>query len=688
MAGDGGPATAASLNFPLSAAFGPDGSLYIADAWNDRVRRVDAATGTITTVAGDGPDDATGEECGQGDGGPATSATVCDPSGVGVAANGDVLVSDTRDNRVRRVSAADGTITTIAGNGSPIASGDGGDAHFAGVPHPWGVALDRLGNPIVSDDSYQLRYVNLLSKRAKLFPDGPAPITVEPGTIVTIAGGHGYAIKGTEGDGGPAISAKLDYVKAIGLASDGDILLTEDGAAVLDGKYRFAMRVRRIHWRTGIITTIAGNGRLGAGGEGVPPLDSPLSYPEAAFVYPDGRIGIVDRGNSRLRVIDATGASESTTAGDSIGDGLPAQFAQLDLPFGLAVSGSRVFFGDGVHLRIRGVGADGVISTAVGRGRVCVRFGVAYDGLCGSEGDTGDGGPAKKAHIYDSSGMDATPQGLLAAVVDGRVRVVNESRSELTLFPESAEPLVLAPQQIATAAGGGSESLSAGETPDARSVYLSSPRDVAIASNGDLLIAETAACRIDRVDAATGTISVVAGQPCSNTMPFLDGPIQLARFYAPFGVAAGPDGAIYVADTGNGRIRRIDVAGGTVGTVAGLGIQGFAGDGGPAVEAELAYPASVSFAPDGSYVIADAYNQRVRRVAPDGTIMTVAGSGESSVDKMCGSTTPCGHYAGDGGPATEASLNFPTDAVVTADGRLLIADKENNRIRVVQLELR
>src|SRR5207249_4937129 len=128
-------------------------------------------------------------------------------------------------------------------------------------------------------------------------------------------------------------------------------------------------------------------------------------------------------------------------------------------------------------------------------------------------------------------------------------------------------------------------------------------------------------------------------------------------FLTPFGVAVGPDGNVYVADTGNGRIREIDLGAGLVSTYAGVGIQGFDGDGRDRRLAEFAYPGGVSFAPDGSLIVADTYNFRVRRVAPDGTVTTLAGSGPTALEiGFCGSTVPCGHYSGDGGPATEARL--------------------------------
>ncbi len=151
------------------------------------------------------------------------------------------------------------------------------------------------------------------------------------------------------------------------------------------------------------------------------------------------------------------------------------------------------------------------------------------------------------------------------------------------------------PGHIALVAGGGGTKLSFGQTLDARQVALAITRDVTFASNGDLLLAETTACRVDRVDASTGMISVDAGQPCSQLENYLDGPANVARFYAPFSVAQGADGSLHVADTGNGVIRRIDASSSVVSTYAGTPeVQGFAGDGGPRTQAEFAYPSGGS----------------------------------------------------------------------------------------------
>src|SRR5204863_6833737 len=139
-------ATQASMNFPLMAAYGPDGALYFTDTWNDRVRRVDPATKIITTVAGNGP--SSDAECAlsnAGDGGPATSSAVCSPSGVAVDANNNLYITETRNQTIRRVDGQTGVITTVAGSRSATPTGDGSPATSVAIIYPWGIAIDALG---------------------------------------------------------------------------------------------------------------------------------------------------------------------------------------------------------------------------------------------------------------------------------------------------------------------------------------------------------------------------------------------------------------------------------------------------------------------------------------------------------------------------------------------------------------
>src|SRR5213076_2555874 len=169
FAGDGGAATNASLNYPASVALDASGNLYIADPNNNRIRKVAAATGIITTVAGGGST--------LGDGGAATSASLYDPTAVALDASGNLYIADQNNHRIRKVDAATGIITTVAGNGSPAFAGDGGAATSASLNYPDSVALDASGNLYVADqNNHRIRKVTFHVARADFSGDGRSDV--------------------------------------------------------------------------------------------------------------------------------------------------------------------------------------------------------------------------------------------------------------------------------------------------------------------------------------------------------------------------------------------------------------------------------------------------------------------------------------------------------------------------------
>jgi hypothetical protein len=241
-------------------------------------------------------------------------------------------------------------------------------------------------------------------------------------------------------------------------------------------------------------------------------------------------------------------------------------------------------------------------------------------------------------------------------------------------------------ERIATVAGSGSGGFG-GDGGPATSALLTSPSDVApldaASGSGGYLIADTANHRIRRVDAGGAITTVAGGGPAAGAPGAFGGDglaptdarvrLNQPRGVAPLVAAAGSGGAsgFLIADTGNNRIRR--VLNGIITSVAGNGQAGFGGDGDGAQIATLNAPAGVAALPDGSYLIADTGNNRVRRVSPSGIITTVAGTGSAA-------------FTGDGGPATSAALSAPSDVAPLAGGGFLIADTGNNRIRRVDLD--
>lgn len=341
FAGDGGPASAASLdlrglgNSLARVAVDSSGNLFFVDATNQRIRKVEAATGIITTVAGDGFRDANGYGRFAGDGGPATLASFFDPCGVAVDASGNIFVADKNNRRVRRVDKS-GIITTIAGNGRSLSPGDGKTATLASVM-PGDVAVDPAGNVIIFD---------LAFKRIR-------KVDSTTGVISTVAGDGS---EGSWGDGGLAVEASLELGKGGGIAVDshGNIFVSEFKAC----------RVHRVDAATGIITTVAGDGFTDANGigafsgDGGPATVASLSNPNSVAVDRAGNLYIADTNNDRIRKIDAVTGVISTVAGGAAqgfaGDGGPAAAAKLCLPSGVSVDSSgNVFIADRCNNRIR-----------------------------------------------------------------------------------------------------------------------------------------------------------------------------------------------------------------------------------------------------------------------------------------------------------------------------------------------
>lgn len=325
FAGDGGPATAALLNGPFDVAFDAPGNLYFSDTFNHRIRRVDAATGTISTIAGNG-------EAGySGDGGPATEAALNEPYGVLVDRAGNIYTADRLNRRVRRIDARSGVIATLAGTGEAAYGGDGGPAAQAGLAEPNGLAFDA--------DERRLYIADVADHRVRI-------VDLATGTIATFAG-TGMAEHG--GDGGPAREARIFGARAVKISGDGTIYILE----------RQGSSLRAVDPATDIITTIAGTTGRGLSGDGGPALAAVFDAPKEMAIDRDGSLLIVDTENHAIRRIDRASGIVTTIAGGrkgAQGDGGPATEAGLDRPHGAVVGpDGAIYIGDTNNHRIRKV---------------------------------------------------------------------------------------------------------------------------------------------------------------------------------------------------------------------------------------------------------------------------------------------------------------------------------------------
>jgi len=703
FSGDGAAATSAELTYPYGVAVDSAGNIYIADTGNGRIRKMMASTGIITTIAGGGPYSST-----YGDGGPATSAVFYDPLGVALDAAGNVYIADAGESRIRKVTAATGIITTVAGGSSSYGfSGDGGPAASAGLSDPTGLAIDGAGDIYIADGN-RIREVFASS-----------------GYIFTIAGNGAY---GFSGDGGPATSAALDpgYPEGVALDSAGNLYIADGGNN----------RIRKVTAGTGIISTVAGGYIFGYSGDGGPAVDAEMDFPTGVSVDKNGNLYIADGGNAVIRevstappllahytpppvfsvqpgtyfvsqtvalastlaeatiyyttdgsmptasstpyagpitiaesqIINAIAFSPGyqpssvargvysitavsspeilTVAGNEIagyeGDGGVATAAELSQPRGVALdSAGNIYIADLNNNRIRKVAAGtGIITTVAGNG---------------TSGYSGDGGPATSAELDQPYGVAADAAGniYIADSLNNRIREVSASTGIIT-----------------TVAGNGlyGSSVDGGL---ATNSSLSEPFGIAVDSAGNIYIADTYSCKIRKVTASTGIITNVAGVAFSCSYSGDGGLATGATLAYPYAVAVNSSGNIYIADTENERIREVNAGTGIISTVAGNGTQGYGGDGGPATSALLNFPEGVAVDSAGNIYIGDLQNSRLREVkASTGIITAIAGTG---IDRD----------TGDEGPATAAELSEPSGVAVDSAGDVFVADYGYSVVREI-----
>jgi trimeric autotransporter adhesin len=532
--GDGGPATAAQLVYPAGVAVDGAGNLYIADRVNNRVRKV-TTDGVIRTIAGStqfiSPNVRTSYGF-SGDGGPATAAQLRNPTGVAVDGTGNLYIADRGNYRIRKVSPG-GLITTAAGTGMWGFSGDGGPATAAQLS-PTGVAVDAAGNLYIADTNN--------SRVRKVNPDG----------MITTAAGFRYG-----GGEGPTTAAQLVYPAGVAVDVAGNLYIADT----------FNSRVLKVS-SEGLMTTAAGAGPPGYGGEVRLASEAEQEFRDGVAVDGLGSLYIADTFNNRVLKVTPRGVITTAVGAD-----------QLSGPIGVAVDVvGNLYIADTDNQRVLKVTLGGLITTVAGTG---------------IWGFSGDGGMATAAQFAYPAGVAVDGAGNLYVADTDNHRIRRVTPGGL----------------ITTVAGTGTRGFS-GDGGPATAAQFAYPAGVAVDGAGNLYIADAYNHRVRKVT-PEGLINTVAGGAGGGYRGD-GGPATAALLSNPFGVAVDGADNLYIADSVNHRIRKVTL-GGLITTAAGVGIGGYGGDGGLATAALINSPTGVAVDGAGNLYIADTGNSRVRR---------------------------------------------------------------------------
>ncbi|OQW90947.1 MAG: hypothetical protein BWK78_05825, partial [Thiotrichaceae bacterium IS1] len=706
FSGDGGPATSAQFSRVEGIAVDSNGNLYINDSSNYRIRKVDTA-GIVSTIAGNGTRGFSG------DGGHATGAQL-NPSDIAIDSNGNLYLAERSNHRIRKVDVT-GIISTVAGNGTYGFSGDGGIAISAQLAYPEGVAIDSNGRLYIADSSNKrIRKVTFdhIMPCSQTYTVTPITVThsynAETGTITvnapidchwTTTSNEGWISLTSEENGqgsgtvtysvsdnigmmvGPGMPTKskgrsgtitiAGQTVTINQVGEADCTYTVTPTTVTHGYGTETGDItltapEGCPWNatsdTDWITILSEKGK----GEGTVTysvksnssecvnLVCPPSQSRSGTIAIAGQTVTITQYATLVQAVGiittvaGNGGSGSSFNGEMSGDGEAAINTGLS-PKSVAVdSNGNLYIAEPNTSRIRKVDTAGIITTVAGNDK---------------HGFSGDGGPATSAQLFDPTGVTIDSIGNLYVVGGNRIRKVDTTGI------------------ITTIAGNGMTG-SSGDGGPAISAQLCLPMGIAVDSIGNLYVA---GCnRIRKIDTTDNISTVVGGNQDKWGFSGDGGSALSAEFSSLTGAAVDNRGNLYIVDSNNQRIRKVDTAG-IIFTIAGNGIEGYGGDGGPATNAQLNSPSGVAVDSKGNLYIADLGNNRIRKVDTTGIISTVAGNGVTNPIRESVSPTAFREpsFSGDGGPATDAQLDTPTGVAVDNNGNIYIADTENNRIRKV-----
>lgn len=628
FSGDLGHATAAELSSPQGIAIDPAGNVYISDAGNNRIRKVDTY-GMITTIAG------TGEAGFGGDGGQATSAKLNNPTGIAVDSSGNLYVADYYNNRIREI-AANGVITTVAGNGVGGYNGDGIPGTSAELFYPLSVALDSSNHLYIGDIlNYRLR---------KLY--------LSTGYIQTIAGNGTGATSGPSGDGGDSSSATVGYVADITTDAVGNIYYADSSL----------QRIRKIAFN-GTISTIAGNGDNGYSGDGGPALAASFSGPTGIAFDSKGKMYVTDQTNRVVRAIsgDPTVASfAATSTGQSVTTNVIVMVNRnmifKSITLGDSYTNAGVY--DFKINSMTGCPTDGFSGTTAGS--VCmlnVTFNPIYPGHrtaplvfvdnSNKEYTLSIVGDATGAAIAYSPSLAYPPQLFSVGLSLPKALVIDNSNNAY-IADQGNQRIVQLRGLIA-----GSATVATG------SMTTSAPTGVATDAQGNLFIVDANNQYVIKV--TPSHIDLLSNTSYPGVASEIDINAGGSALNGPSGIAATDRGDLYIADKGNSRVVKVTAEG--VSTVLSTGTIALEGPEGVAVDSKgnvfiadanhivkvaadgsaslvttgsvtLGHAKGVAVDPVGNLFIADSDSKKVIQITTDGTVSVIdnIGTSGSSLD--------------------------------------------------------